>query len=72
MLKAHSTMLAFGVMLAAAPTSGNIISDWAATGVALIQGNAPAPPPRVGGPTGGIRITPSAPEGSVQPGVANR
>jgi hypothetical protein len=56
MLKTDSTMLAFAVMLIAAPASANVITDWDATGVALIQGNAPAPPPRVGGPTGGMRI----------------
>jgi hypothetical protein len=56
MLKTRSTTLAFAVMLIAAPASANVITDWDATGVALIQGNAPAPPPRVGGPTGGMRI----------------
>ena len=56
MLKTHCTMLAFAVMLIAAPASANVITDWDATGVTLIQGNAPAPPPRVGGPTGGMRI----------------
>ena len=55
MLKTRSTTLALAVMLIAAPASANVITDWDATGVALIQGNAPAPPPRVGGPTGGVR-----------------
>ena len=40
----------------AATAYANVITDWDATGVALIQGNTPAPPPRVGGPTGGMRI----------------
>jgi hypothetical protein len=40
----------------AATAYANVITDWDATGVALIQGNVPAPPPRVGGPTGGMRI----------------
>jgi hypothetical protein len=56
MLKAHSTMLTLSAMLAAAPAYANVITDWDATGVALIQGNAPAPPPRVGGAPGGMRI----------------
>ena len=56
MLKTRSTTLAFAVMLIAAPASANVITDWDATGVTLIQGNAPSPPPRVGGPTGGMRI----------------
>ena len=56
MLKTRCTTLAFAVMLIAAPASANVITDWDATGVTLIQGNAPAPPPRVGGPTGGMRI----------------
>lgn len=58
MLKTHSSMLAFAVMLTATatPASANVITDGDTTGVALIQGNAPAPPPRVGGPTGGMRI----------------
>lgn len=56
MLKTHSTMLALAVMLTAAPASANVITDWDATGVALVQGNAPFPPPRVGGATGGMRI----------------
>jgi hypothetical protein len=56
MLKTHSTMLAIAAMLTAAPASANVITDWDAIGVALIQGNAPAPPPRVGGAPGGIRI----------------
>jgi hypothetical protein len=71
MLKTQSTMLAFGVTLTAAPASGNIIYGWDATGEALIQGNAPAPP-RIGGPTGGMRITPSALERLVKPKVVNR
>ena len=56
MLKSHTSILALTAMLAAAPAYANVITDWDATGVALIQGNAPAPPPRVGGPTGGMRI----------------
>ena len=58
MLKTHSSMLAFAVMLTATatPASANVITDGDTTGVALTQGNAPAPPPRVGGPTGGMRI----------------
>jgi hypothetical protein len=55
MLKMHSSLLALVAVLAAAPASANVITDWDATGVALIQGNAPAPPPRVGGATGGMR-----------------
>jgi hypothetical protein len=33
----------------------NVITDWDSKGVALIQGNAPAPPSRIG-PVGGMRI----------------
>ena len=33
----------------------NVITDWDSKGVAIIQGNAPAPPPRIG-PVGGMRI----------------
>jgi hypothetical protein len=56
MLKTHSSMLAFAVMLTATSASADVTTDGDTTGVALIQGNAPAPPPRVGGPTGGMRI----------------
>jgi hypothetical protein len=56
MLKTPSSMVALLAVLAAVPASANVITDWDATGVALIQGNALAPPPRVGGPTGGMRI----------------
>jgi hypothetical protein len=55
MVKTHSSMLALATILAAAPAFANVVTDWDATGVALVQGNAPAPPPRVGGPTGGMR-----------------
>ena len=44
------------MLITATPASANVITDWDTTGVALIQGNAPSPPPRVGGPTGGMRI----------------
>ena len=44
------------VAFAATPASANVITDWDATGVALVQGNAPFPPPRVGGASGGMRI----------------
>jgi hypothetical protein len=33
----------------------NVITDWDATGVAIVQGNAPVPPPPLG-PIGGLRI----------------
>ena len=56
MFKMHSSMLALLALFAATPASANVITEWDATGVALIQGNAPAPPPRVGGATGGMRI----------------
>ena len=49
MLKTQSNMLAFAVMLTATPASANVVTDWDATGVGLVQGNAPFPPPRVGG-----------------------
>jgi len=55
MFKSHSSILALVTIFAAAPAFANVITDWDTTGVALIQGNAPAPPPRVGGPTGGMR-----------------
>jgi hypothetical protein len=55
MFKTLSTMLALAAMLAAAPASANVITDWDATGVAIIQGDAPAPPPRNGGIPGGVR-----------------
>jgi hypothetical protein len=41
--------------LPAATGHANVITDWDATGVAIVQGNAPAPPPRFG-PIGGVRI----------------
>jgi hypothetical protein len=56
MLKTHTGSLALATILAAAPASANVITDWDATGVALVQGNAPAPPPRVGGTPGAMRI----------------
>jgi hypothetical protein len=55
MPKTHSAMLALTAMLAAAPASANVITDWDANGIAIIQGNAPAPPPRVGGAPGAVR-----------------
>ena len=33
----------------------NVITDWDATGIAIVQGNAPVPPPPLG-PIGGLRI----------------
>jgi hypothetical protein len=43
------------VVLPATTGYANVITDWDATGVAIVQGNAPAPPPRFG-PIGGLRI----------------
>jgi hypothetical protein len=39
----------------AATASANVITDWDAEAVSIIQGNAPAPPPTIG-PVGGMRI----------------
>jgi hypothetical protein len=55
MFKTHSSAAALVAMFAALPASANVITDWDANGVAFIQGNAPAPPPQAGGPTGGMR-----------------
>jgi hypothetical protein len=56
MLKTHRIMAALTTMLVAAPASANVITDWDTTGVAVIQGDAPAPPARNGGIPGGARI----------------
>jgi hypothetical protein len=55
MFKTQSSMLALVANLAAVPASANIIIDWDAYSVAILQGNAPTPPPRVGGVPGAIR-----------------
>ncbi len=45
------------LMLAApAGAYANVITDWDEKAVSIVQGNAPAPPPLLGGPAGGVRI----------------
>ena len=56
MLKTHSSMLALMVAFAATPASANVITDWDATSVSLIQGNAPLPPPRLNSVDGAVRL----------------
>ena len=48
-------MLALGAILAAAPASANVITDWDANAIAILQGNAAAAPPRVGAVPGAVR-----------------
>ncbi len=55
MLKTQSGVIALVTSLAALPASANVITDWDTHGVAFVQGNAPAPPPQAGGPTGAMR-----------------
>jgi hypothetical protein len=45
-------------LLLAAPAGAyaNVITDWDEKAVSIVQGNAPAPPPLLGGPAGGTRI----------------
>jgi hypothetical protein len=43
------------VVVSAAAANANVVTDWDEKGVAIIQGNAPAPPPRFG-PIGALRI----------------
>lgn len=45
-------------LLLAAPAGAyaNVITDWDEKAVGIVQGNAPAPPPLLGGTPGGIRI----------------
>ena len=45
------------LMLAApAGANANVITDWDEKAVSIVQGNAPSPPPLLGGPAGGVRI----------------
>ena len=42
-------------MASGAAAHANVVTDWDAKAVEVIQGNAPAPPPSIG-PVGGLRI----------------
>ena len=48
-------VLALLIATSIATARANVITDWDATAVSIIQGNAPAPPPTIG-PVGGVRI----------------
>jgi hypothetical protein len=43
------------LMASGAAAYANVVTDWDATAMEVIQGNAPAPPPSIG-PVGGLRI----------------
>ena len=50
--------LVMSALLIVAPSAAayaNVVTDWDATAMEVIQGNAPAPPPQIG-PIGGLRI----------------
>src|ERR1700749_2291342 len=50
-----SALPALMVVVSAAAANANVVTDWDEKGVAIIQGNAPAPPARFG-PIGALRI----------------
>jgi hypothetical protein len=48
-------MSALLIVAPSATASANVVTDWDAKAMEVIQGNAPAPPPQIG-PIGGLRI----------------